>query len=64
MGVEVTQDESITLGLEEWVEFGGEARWTRGGGRDVDVVDVDAVVVDDGCDGKVFCDDIVGEEGV
>ena len=40
MGVEIAQDESITLGLEEWVELRREAGWTGGGGRDVRIRDV------------------------
>ena len=40
VGVEVTQDESIILGLEELVELRSEAGWTGGGGRDVDIEDI------------------------
>ena len=40
VGVEVAQDEGITLGLEEWVNLRSEAGWTGGGGRDVDIEDI------------------------
>ena len=33
MGIEVTQDESVTLGLEEWVECRGEIRRKKEGCR-------------------------------
>ena len=64
VGIEVTQDESVTLGLEEWVECRGEIRGAGGTGRDVDVEDVYWVVVDGGSDCEVFSGGVIGEEGV
>ena len=62
MGVEVTQDEGIILGLEESGERGCVVRWAGRVWGNVDVVDVYGYVVDGDSDGKVFGGRVVGEE--
>ena len=64
MGVEVSQDESITLGVEESVELWGETGGAGGGRGDVDIEDLELGIVDSGCDGEVFSRGVVGEESV
>ena len=64
VGVEITQDESITLGLEERVQLRSEAGRTGGGGRDIDIEDVQWTLVDECGDGKVLSGGVVGEQVV
>ena len=65
MGVEVSQDESITLGVKESVKLRGEAGRAAGRGRrDVYIVDLKFGVVDSGGNGEVFSRRVVGEKSV
>ena len=62
MGVEVTQDEGVILGLEESGERGRIVRWAGRVWGDIDVVYVYWDVVDGDGDGEVFGGRVVGEE--
>ena len=64
MGVEVSQDESITLGVEESVELWGETGGAGRGRGNVNIEDLEFGIIDSGCDGKVFSRGVVGEEYV
>ena len=62
VGVEVPQDESIILRGQEILKGGGEIRGAGGGGGDVDIEDPEWGMVDDGCDGEMFCGCVQGEK--
>ena len=64
MGVEVPQEESIILGVEEIIEGGRGIAGPGGDGRDVNIEDVEGSVVDGGPDCEVFCLGVIGEERV
>ena len=62
MGVEVSQDEGITLGIEEKVKCRKVVGGTGGGRWNVDIDDVDRYVVNCCGDSQVFDDVVVGEK--
>ena len=62
VGVEVTQDEGVILGLEESGERGRIVRWVGRVWGDIDVVYVYWDVVDGDGDGEVFGGRVDGEE--
>ena len=62
MGIEVSQDEAVTLGSQQSVQGRGKVRGAGGGRGNVYVVNVQGGIVDGGCDGKVFGGSVVGEE--
>lgn len=64
MGVEVPQEESVILGVEEIIEGGRGIAGPGGDRRDVDVEDVEGSVIDGGPDCEVFCLGVIGEERV
>ena len=64
MGVKVSQDEGVTLGVEESVEVWGETGGAGGGRGNVNVVDLKFGIVDGGGDGEVFSRGVIGEESV
>ena len=62
MGVEVTQDEGVILGLEESGERGRIVRWAGRVWGNIYVVYVYWDVVDGDRNGEVFGGGVVGEE--
>ena len=65
VGVEVSQDESITLGVKESVKLRGETGRVAGRGRgNVYIVDLEFGVVYSGGNGEVFSRGVVGEKSV
>ena len=62
VGVEVTQDEGVILGLEESGERGRIVRWAGRVWGNIDIVDVYWDVVDGDGNGEVFSGRVVGEK--
>ena len=64
MGVEVSQDESITLGVEKSVKLWGETGRAGRGRGNVNIEDLQFGIVYGSGDGEVFSRGVVGEESV
>ena len=64
VGVEVTQDDAITLSLEKKLKIRGVVWWTGRSWRNVYVKDLDRDTIDDGSNCIVFYNVIIREEVV
>ena len=64
MGVEVSHGDVVIMELRKKVKVWCEIGETAGYRGDVNVMNVDRDIVDDGCNGEVLSDGVIGEEGV
>ena len=60
MGVEVSHDDVVLTEVKKRVEFRCEIGGTTGYRGDIIIMNADGDIVDDGCNGEVFCDGVGG----
>ena len=62
MGVEVFHDDGVIMEVKKMVKVSCEIRGKTGYRGDVNIVNVDGDIVDDGCNGEVLSDIVGGED--